>query len=103
MLVVGLLSVGLGIPGSFSLKDKRSVVKSVLEKSRHRFGVSSAEIGLLDDRDRSELAFACVSNEKRHAQSVMQKVLDFLGSFPEIDIYDYEIWCELGGGPESVE
>ena len=47
-MVVGMLSVNMIIPGSNSLKDKRHVVKSMLDHIRNKFNVSAAEIGELD-------------------------------------------------------
>ena len=63
---LGLLTVGLAIPGSFSLKDKRQVLRRILGRakgSREGFNVSVAEVGALDDPRRAVLAVSAVSND----------------------------------------
>jgi len=47
-MVVGTLKITLAIPGSDSLKDKRQVVRSLLDVARNKFNVSAAEIDHLD-------------------------------------------------------
>ena len=61
-----------------SLKDKRSVVKSVINKTRNKFNVSIAEIENQDLHKDITLGFACVTNEARHAQSIVSNVLAFI-------------------------
>ncbi len=55
--------ITLEVPGSESLKDKRHVVKSILDTARNKFNVSAAEIDHLDSHKMAGLAFACVANE----------------------------------------
>ncbi len=51
----------LRIPASGSLKAKRTVVKHVVETAKSRYGVAAAEVGYLDQWQRSELGFAAVA------------------------------------------
>jgi len=51
------------VPGSESLKDKRHVVKSILDTARNKFNVSAAEIDHLDSHKMAGLAFACVARQ----------------------------------------
>lgn len=97
MLVVGVLTVYLRIPAALSLKDKRSVVKSILERSRNKFSVSSAEIDKLDSFREAVLGFSYVGNAKPFVDGVMHKVEDYVASFPECEIIESDIWCECGG------
>ena len=53
-----------------SLKEKRMVVKSLVEKTRHKFNVSVAEVDLQEEHKRMVIGFACVSNEKRRGIKV---------------------------------
>lgn len=94
MLVIGILRVELRLPGACSLKDKRSVIKSILERSRNRFSVSSAEIEKQDNIREAVLAFTYVGNAAPFVESVMHKVEDFVASFPECEIVDSESWCD---------
>ena len=54
------LAVDLRIPAADSLKEKRSVVRTILEGARRRFEVAAAETGHLDEHQRAELGFAVV-------------------------------------------
>ena len=77
-MVVGICRVVLALPWNDSLKGKRSVVKCILERTRQRFHVAAAEVEDLDAHRRATLGFSVVSNDVRHAQSVLDKVVSFL-------------------------
>lgn len=91
MLIVGVLSVEIHISEAESLKDKRSTVKSMLERSRNKFTVSSAEIEKLDCIKDAVLAFSYVGNDRRFVESVLRKVEDYLESFPSGEIINSDI------------
>jgi len=57
------------------LKEKRSIVRSVLERARHRHPVAVAEVGDQDRHQRAILGFVVVSNEQPHAASVLAAVV----------------------------
>jgi uncharacterized protein YlxP (DUF503 family) len=71
-VVVGVAVWELMLPGCASLKDKRQVVKSLKDRLHQRFNVSAAETALLDVHDRAEIAVSVVSNDRKHAQQVLQ-------------------------------
>jgi uncharacterized protein YlxP (DUF503 family) len=77
---VGVLTVSLFLGESASLKDKRHVVKSLVEAVRHRFNVAIAEVDDQDLWQRATLGIACVSNDHGHANSILDRVLDFMES-----------------------
>jgi uncharacterized protein YlxP (DUF503 family) len=90
-MVIGTLSVVLSVPGSQSLKDKRHVVRSIVDTARNRFNVSAAEIGSLDSHRRAELGFACVSNDKDVAHTQLQRIIRLIESNPLCEILDTSI------------
>ena len=89
---VGVCRVRLRLPGNLSLKGKRQVVKSITSRVGSKFNVSVAEV---DDHDLWQLAtvgICCVSNDKRHANEILSKVVDFIiGGRFEIEVIDYDI------------
>jgi hypothetical protein len=91
MTFAGILNMTIEVPGSKSLKEKRHVVKSILDTARNRFNVSAAEIDHLDSRKTAGLAFACVANEAVHVNTVLNKVLDHVESYPECEVTDTRI------------
>ena len=89
---VGVCRIKLRLPENLSLKGKRQVLKSITARVRNKFNVSVAEV---DDQDLWQLAtigICCVSNDSRHANEVLSKVVDFvIGGRFEAEILDYEI------------
>lgn len=89
---VGICRIRFRLPENLSLKGKRRVLKSITTRVGSKFNVSVAEV---DDQDLWQLAtlgISCVSNNKRHANQVLSRVVDFItNSRFEIEILDYEI------------
>lgn len=77
-MVVGVCTLTLVLHDSHSLKDKRQVLKSVIEKVRNRFNVSVAETGSNDLWQRAEIGIAAVGNDKAFVNSVLDKVMNFI-------------------------
>ncbi len=61
-LAVGLLVLELHLVGCPSLKEKRRVVRSLLDRVRSRHNVAAAEVDHQDLHQRAQLAFAAVSS-----------------------------------------
>lgn len=94
MHVVGF-EVEIRIPDSQSLKDRRQVVRSLLDGARQRFHVSAAEVGGQDTWQRATLGFAIVASEVRIAENTVNEIDRFLWARPEIEVLDAETdWLE---------
>lgn len=68
-----------------SLKEKRSVLKSLMNRLRQRYNVSIAELDHHDVWQRTKLGIAIVSNERVHAEQVVQRVLEDIDTIPELE------------------
>ena len=68
---VGLLRLGLVVPGSRSLKDKRRAVAQIRDRLRARHHLSVAEVGHLDHTMRAVIAVAMVANDARFLRSTL--------------------------------
>ena len=79
------------ISGSSSLKEKRRVIKSLKDKLKRNFNLASAEVGALDEWQRAEIAIVTVSNNIRHANSVISKAVNLVESNIHVELIDYEI------------
>ena len=88
---VGALYVRLRIPSATSLKDKRQVVRSVLDRARSRFHLAAAEVGSNDLRQIAELGFASVANEAVAARAPLETVLEALRSHPVAHLLEHEL------------
>lgn len=90
--MVGLCTLDLHLPESLTLKDKRSVLKSMLQRLRQEHGVASAEIDLLDDPQMARIAFATVSNSSRQLNEVLQLALRWIErNYPQVEVLSDQI------------
>jgi uncharacterized protein YlxP (DUF503 family) len=90
------LTVDLRVPAAGSLKAKRSVVKSVVETCRRRYGVAAAESDHLDSWQRAELVFAAVSGSPSHCEDVMDEVERYVWSVVDAEVLDVRRhWLEM--------
>jgi hypothetical protein len=84
MASVGVLTLELRLENSFSLKDKRQVVRSLKDRLRRKFNVAIAEIDYQELWQRAALAAVTVSSDHSYAekllQSVEQEAASLLGS-----------------------
>jgi hypothetical protein len=87
-LVTGILKLTIHIGGMTSLKDKRRVIKSLLEKIKAKFNVSAAETGRQDEWSVCEMGFSCVSNEASHADSMLSAIFRFVEFDARVEIID---------------
>jgi uncharacterized protein YlxP (DUF503 family) len=83
---VAALSLDLRLPGSHSLKEKRAVIRPILEGCRRRYQVAAAEVAHQDQWQRAGLAMAAVSASAGHATEVLDHVERFVWSFPEVEV-----------------
>ena len=89
-MVVGIMKITMIIPGNSSLKGKRKVVKSLLDKLRSRFNLAAAEVEDNDLWQKAGLGLAFVGNDRRFINSSMDKILDFIYRTSEAEIVDTE-------------
>lgn len=77
-MVIGVGYVSLHISDSQSLKDKRRLVKSLVERARGRFNVSVAEVDYLNSWQMAGIGFCCVSNSGAHADQMLAEIVRFI-------------------------
>jgi uncharacterized protein YlxP (DUF503 family) len=91
---VGVARVALQLAENSSLKGKRMVAKSVIQRVRNRFNVAVAEIDTQDVWELITLGIVCVSDDPRHANAMLSKVVDFIESErldAEVGMVDMEL------------
>lgn len=72
---VGLLVLELFLPGCASLKEKRRVVRSLLDGSRARYNVAVAEVDHQDLHQRAQLAFASVASADAPLERLFDRIV----------------------------
>jgi len=90
-VVVGIATIKVHLPAVGSLKGKRSVLNSVKGRVRSRFNASIAEVGELDLWQSATLGVAVVSNDRRHVDSLLEKIRSLVESEDRLSLVDYSI------------
>lgn len=88
---VGVARVTFRLHGNDSLKGKRKIVKSLIEKSRHRFPISIAEVDDLDRYQRATLGIAVIGNDSRLLNAILDKVVDYMAGMGLADLESHHI------------
>ncbi|MFC1534815.1 DUF503 domain-containing protein [Thermodesulfobacteriota bacterium] len=87
-MVVGTMIIELYLHDNRSLKGKRKILRSMVDKIKNKFNVAIAEIGSNDKWQKIELGISTVGNDKRHVDSSLNNVLAFLESLYLAEIID---------------
>ncbi len=90
-VVIGLCTIELFIADSQSLKDKRQVLLSLKDRLRQKFNLSVAEIEGQDLWQKAVLALACVANDGRHVNQVLDQALNLVRSHSVVEIVQSRI------------
>ncbi|MBX3272024.1 MAG: DUF503 domain-containing protein [Sandaracinaceae bacterium] len=87
-MIVATARLVLSLPGNDSLKGKRKVVRSVLDRARHKFNAALAEVDAMDEHRRVVLGAAVVSNDARHANAMIDAIIEFVATASEAVLVD---------------
>ena len=90
-MIIGVCTLEVMMYEVGSLKEKRQIIKSVIERIKGRYNVSIAEVGKQDKWQVAEIGFCCVSNEKKHADDMVNKVIKFMENDGRFEITHWDI------------
>ena len=85
-MIVCSCEIEILIYDSNSLKEKRQVVKSIIERIKSKFNASVAEVGYNELWNRSLLGLAVVSNNKRLCDASISKIITFIDNDERVEI-----------------
>jgi uncharacterized protein YlxP (DUF503 family) len=88
---VGVLQLEILIPGSSSLKEKRSVLRSLKDRVRQKYNVAVAEVDNHDHWQIATLGIVTVSGEAPFCEAQLRKVLEFAETYRDAEVSDYQI------------
>ncbi len=88
---VAICVLELYIPGATSLKAKRQVTKSLIQRLRNKFNVSITEVGEQDLWQKAELGMAVVCHNGAGADSIVEKIFSFVEMDNKVDIVSSRI------------
>ncbi len=90
-MIVGLLTLDLHIFESHSLKEKRFVIKSLIDRIKNKFNVSVAEVDANDLWQRSVIGIAFVSNETVMVNKVFEQIKNLVVSIHSVELLDSQM------------
>ena len=80
------------IPQSNSLKDKRQVCRSLVDRTRQRFNASIAEVGTQDVHQTLTIGVAVVSGAVPHAQNMLDEVIRYMEEYADAELTTAEVF-----------
>jgi len=75
-----------------SLKDKRQVCRSLIDKARHRFNAAIGEVATQDAHRTLTIGVAVVSGEAAHAQLCLDEIIRYMEENTDAELIEAEIW-----------
>lgn len=90
-MIIAAARITLLIPENNSLKGKRKVVKSLIEKVRHRFDAAIAEVDSHDLWQRAELGLALVGNDSQLLNTRLDQIMKFIENQHLAEIIDSQV------------
>jgi uncharacterized protein YlxP (DUF503 family) len=91
-IVIGLCTLEFHLPGVTSLKEKRSILKSMLKRLHNTFNVSAAEVDFQDSWDSAVIAIGTVTTSTHHANQTISIIINWIeANYPDALIVQQEI------------
>jgi uncharacterized protein YlxP (DUF503 family) len=90
-MIVAVARLTLVIHDNNSLKGKRKVVRSLIEKVRHRFDAAIAEVEDHDLWQRAQIGVALVGNDSRLLESRLSQIMQFVENQHLAEIIDSQV------------
>jgi len=85
-MLVGTLTMHIHLHGMGSLKDKRKIVKSLIERLKNRFNFSVAEVDAQNSKQLAVIGIATVSNDSVHITKQLDKAIEFARADPRFNL-----------------
>jgi len=79
------------IPHSTSLKDKRQICRSLLDKSRKKFNAAIAEVDTQDMYQTLTIGIAVVSGAFSHGQNSIEEIIRFMEIHADAELTNIEV------------
>lgn len=89
-MYIKTVKITLRLFDAFSLKDKRSVIKSIIQKTHNKFNVSIAEVDAQDMLNKAVIGIAIVSNSSLFNEQCFDKIISFIEDSYEVELIDAE-------------
>ncbi len=81
-MIVGVLTAQIYMHGIASLKEKRSIVKSLIGRLKSRFNASISEVDHNEIKTSAVIGISIVSNNSSFIDQQLDKIIDFMHKDP---------------------
>jgi uncharacterized protein len=93
-MIIAACQIRLRLYGIHSLKDKRSVIKSLLARLPRHFNVAVAEVDENDSWQTAVIALVTVGNEAAHLHALLEKATAWVANYrpdAQLELYTIEL------------
>ncbi len=90
-MMVGTAVIKLYAPWVHSLKEKRMEVKKLIERAKNKFNISIAEVEEMDLHQSIVIGIACVANNNKQVNSILNEAINFIETNTEAELVDISV------------
>lgn len=90
-MVIGVAVITLRLHECRSLKAKRRIIKSIIQKIRNNFNVSVSEVGSNDIYQKGEIGIAMAGTDRQLINSKIDKLLNLIDDIGLAEIVDTDM------------
>jgi len=90
-MYIGALRIELYMPQCHNLKEKRQVIRSLIDRISNRFNVAVAEIDKQDLWQACSMGIACISNREYAAREMLDRVDRAVRSAGKAEVLDSQV------------
>lgn len=84
-MIIGAVECEFLIYDTQSLKEKRSILQRVMKRTKQKFNVALSEVDHQNVWQRTAIAVVTVASAQVIADQELQRVLQYMDSFPELE------------------
>ncbi len=90
-MLVGVCTIRLWMPANDSLKAKRRILRSLMDRVKAHYNVSIAEVDAQDDWQRAVLGIACITSEPHLTRQILEAIVRQIEGQGLAEVTDVEV------------
>ena len=88
-MIVAIGTFEMHFPGAHSLKEKRHVLRCLIDRVKAKFNASIAEVGYNDLWQRGTIGVSMVANDRKLLQKMAQRIETILTDHDQVELVDF--------------
>jgi len=89
-MLIGICELFIYLPDCQSLKDKRSIIKSMKFHLRKKFNISISEIGQKNIWKKSTIGICCIADNRQIIDKIIDSVIKDIDSHSKIELVNFQ-------------